>query len=170
MKPRANRSSGFVTDGGECALSRPALIGLLQAVLDRGMPFRFRAPGFSMFPFVRDGDVVTLSRLPGDSPALGQVVAFVHPETGKLTLHRVIGKRGDSCLIKGDNSPDADGLVPKASVLGYVTNVGRHGKKVFLGLGPERFLIACLSRRGLLLPSLSLVWKLARPIMRREAT
>jgi len=155
-------------EGG--SLSGRALLELLRAVLDKGVPCRFRAPGFSMSPFIRDGDVITVSRLSGCSLCSGRVVAFVHTGTGKLIVHRVVGKEDGRYLIKGDNSPHADGLVPRKNILGYVSKVERGGKRILLGLGPERLLIAFLSRRGLLLALLCRVGWLLRPFVRREST
>jgi signal peptidase I len=153
----------------EGALSLPgsAFIELLQAVLNKGTPFRFRAEGFSMYPFIRNGDVVTLSPLFDAVPRLGDVIAFVRPGTNRLIVHRVIGKRGSSFLTKGDNLSSVDGFIPEANILGNVTKVERNGKEVFSGIGPERILIALFSRRGVLFPLLLPVWKLVRPIMRR---
>jgi hypothetical protein len=152
--------------GGELSLSGTSLVDLFRAVLEKGVRFRFQAKGFSMSPFIKDGDVVTVSPLSDRSPGIGDVVAFIHQGTGKLVVHRLVGKRGDSYLIKGDNSPETDGLIPKANILGCVRKVERDGKKVFLGIGPERFLIAFLTRTGLLFPLLVPVWRLIRPIFR----
>lgn len=156
----------FIKEGGELSLSGPTLVELLRAVLGKGAPCRFRAKGFSMSPFVRDGDVITVSPLSGASPRRGDVVAFVRPGMEKLVVHRVVGKRGHSYLIKGDSTPEADGLIPEANVLGRVIRVERDGKEVFLGLGPERFLIAFLTGRGLLFPLLLPLWRLVRPIVK----
>jgi signal peptidase I len=147
-------------------LSGPALKGLLEAVLERGMPFRFKAHGFSMIPFVRNGDLITVSPLAGTRPGHGEVVAFIHPGNGKLVVHRVVGGKGSSCLIWGDNSPEADGMTPVTNILGRVTRVERDGKQIYLGLGVERHLIACLTRKGLFWPILRHVWPLVRPIFR----
>ena len=166
MKPQMAES--YILYGGEGTISNRALSELLQAVLDKGMPFRFRAPGFSMSPFIRDGDVITISRLSesGDSPGLGTVVAFSQPKTGKLVVHRVVVKKAGYFLIKGDNTPCADCFVPRANVLGYVNKVERNGKHVFIGLGPERFVIAFLSRKQLLVPLLRPLAALLRPFVR----
>jgi hypothetical protein len=48
--------------------------------------------------------------------------------------------------------------------------VQRNGTEVFFGLGQERFLIAFLGRRGLLLSLILPVWKVIRPIIRRSTT
>jgi hypothetical protein len=156
----------FVKKGGELSLSGPALIDLLQAVLNKGKPFRFRAKGFSMTPFVKDGDVVTVAPFSGASPRLGEVVAFIRPETGKLVVHRIVGKSGDSYLIKGDNVHDEDERIREVNVLGRVVAVERNGQRVRLGLGVERFAIAFLHQRGLLWKVGPPFWRIVRPLYR----
>ena len=158
----------FVKKGEELSVSGHLLKELLRTVLDKGASFRFRAKGFSMSPFIKDGDVVTVAPMLGTAPGLGDVVVFIHPHTEKLVIHRVVGKKPDSYLLKGDNFPDDDDFVPKANILGHVAKVERDGKSIFLGLGLERFLIAFLTRRRLL-PLLVPVWRLVRLIIGRSA-
>lgn len=142
-----------VVRGADLPLSGDALLDLMAAVLARGVPFRFRARGWSMAPFIRDGDVITVAPLGRAAPRVGEVVAFVRPEGGNLVVHRVVALRGASVAIQGDNVPEyPDGLVPPANLLGRVTRIERVGRPVWLGLGPERHVIAWLSRTGLLLP------------------
>jgi hypothetical protein len=152
---------------GEFSISGSALIELLQDVLGKGAPFRFRTRGFSMVPFIKDGDLVTVSPLLGSSPGLGDVVAFIQPGTRRLAIHRIIGKKDSSLLIKGDNTHQIDGLIPETNILGYVTRVERDGKKVSLGLGLERFFIALLARRGLLSLFFLSIWKIIHPLRNR---
>jgi hypothetical protein len=89
------------------------------------------------------------------------VVAFVQGEIEKLVAHRVIRIKANSYFMKGDGSAGVDSPVPTASILGLVT---RGRKRVFIGLGPERFLIALLTRNGLMVPLVRAVAKLLRPI------
>jgi hypothetical protein len=106
-----------------------------------------------MAPFIRDGDVITVSPLGGAPVRLGEVVAFLHPVAKKLVVHRVITRRDTAMLIQGDGIADGpDGLVSLERVLGRVTCVERAGRPVWLGLGPERVMIAWLSRARLLIP------------------
>ncbi len=119
-----------------------------------------------MFPFVRDEDTVTIAPLEC-SPRLGDTVAFSPAQTEKLFIHRVVGKEGDSLLLRGDNASSADGLHPRAAVIGRVVGIERRGKQVSRGLGPERVPIALLSRKGLLAPILRLVLNTARPFRKR---
>ena len=154
----------------EISLSGPALVELLRAVMDKGLPFRFRAKGASMSPFIKDGDVITVSPLSGALPRLGDVVAFTHPNTERLVVHRVVGKKGRYFLLKGDNVSRVENKVSRKKLLGFVNIVERNSKQVFLGLGPERFLIALLTRIGLFSHVLPCLLKLARPFSGRWAS
>jgi signal peptidase I len=169
LKPKEFTSALFLEEGKELLLSGPALIEMLRAVHAKGVPVRFRVRGFSMSPFIRNEDVVTISPLQDTSPGVGDVIAYVHRGTEKLFIHRVVKKKGETYFPKGDNSSEADESVPRENLLGVVTRVERKGKDVFLGLGPERFLIAFLGRRGLLLPLILPVWKVVRLFIKRSA-
>ncbi|MFH0845432.1 MAG: S24/S26 family peptidase [Pseudomonadota bacterium] len=170
MKSRKLKPALLIKKREELPILGPALIDLLRAVLDKEALFRFRAKGFSMVPFIKDDDVVTVSPLWGGSPGVGDVVAFVSPYSERLVVHRVVGKKGDHYLIKGDSAREPDGLVPRINILGRVRAVERNGKEILLGLGPERVLIARLTRNGLILNLLLPIWRLIRPIARRWAT
>lgn len=148
-----NHPQVFPVQEGELTLSGRALLDLMQAVLAKGVPFRFRARGWSMSPFIQDGDVITIAPFRVAPPKIGEVVAFVRPVLGNLVVHRVIALHGHAALIQGDSVPDqSDGLIPLENLLGRVTRIERHGQAAWLGLGPERNLIAWLSRARLLIP------------------
>jgi hypothetical protein len=106
-----------------------------------------------MAPFIRDGDVITVTPVMARSPRVGEVVAFVHPEGGRLVVHRMVGRRGKDVVILGDNDSACKKLeVPRENLLGRVTRIERNGHGVWLGLGPERVVIAWLSRVRWLTP------------------
>jgi len=164
-----SRKCAYIREERELTLTRAGIIVLLRAVVDRGASLRFQASGCSMFPFIKNGDVLTVSPLDSASLRRGDVVAFSRPETGKLVVHRIVGKRDGLFLIKGDNAPEADGLVAKAGIAGLVTRVERNGKGVNFGLGRERFLIAYCSHRDILMPLFRYASRIARPVVRRGA-
>jgi len=153
--------SSFTHPGGELHLSNLGQLELLRGMMERGVPLRTMARGFSMSPFIRDGDVLTIAPLDGRAPRLGEVVAFTLPDTGRLAIHRVIARRGGAWLFRGDNSPEPDGIVPRENFLGVVTCVERDGRDV--RLGAERALIAALNR-GQGLRRLKVLWYLPRRI------
>jgi len=163
-----NKPAIFSKKGGELKLSGPALVEILQAVLDKRVPVRFRAKGSSMTPFIKDGDVITVFPLEGSQPRLGDIVAFTHPVTRSLAVHRLIGKKGPDFRFKGDNVSGIEDIVALNSLLGCVKLVERNGRQVFLGLGPERFLIALLVRTRIFPTLLPFLWGLVRPVVKKR--
>ena len=144
-----------------------ALKDILVDVMKKGAAMRFQAKGFSMSPFIRDGDVLTLSPLKNHLPQIGDTVAFISPATESLLIHRVIGKRGGpTFLLKGDNLPEGDGPVPLMNIVAHVLRVERKGKETSFGLGPEKVLIALLNRVRLL-PALLLLLRKASAYMKK---
>jgi hypothetical protein len=156
---------GFVALEDEILLSAAALRQLMGDVLARGAAFRFRAGGHSMLPFIQDGDLLCIHPQEPCDLRVGHVVAYVPPGRSGLVVHRLVGRSKGTFLLQGDNLPGGpDGLVPGEYILGRVVSVERHGKPVRLGLGPERWAIALLSRAGWLRP---LVGPLAHLASRR---
>lgn len=152
----------LVTSQRDLHLSNQDLLVLMQAVLSQGQKFRFRVKGFSMMPFIRDGDVITAVPKRDHNYAVGDVIAFISSLSGHLVVHRVIAKKKAGYLIRGDGIADqCDGLIPFEHVLGQIICVERHGKRICMGFGPERFIIAGLSQIGLLVPlsSTLAVWR-----------
>lgn len=113
------------------SLSAPVIMELIEAVHEKGAPFRFKANGYSMTPAIRNGDIITVSPLANLSIKRGDVVAFRHPERPQMLVHRVLRKKGDHFLIKGDNCPTVDGWIPAENILGLITRVERNGKARF---------------------------------------
>lgn len=113
------------------SLSAPVIMELIEAVHEKGAPFRFKANGYSMTPAIRNGDIITVSPLEKLSLKRGDVVAFRHPERPQMVVHRVLTKRKNSFFISGDNLPQADGWIPAANILGVITCVERDGKTRF---------------------------------------
>ena len=143
-----------------------------------------------MSPFIKDGDVITIAPVQpsnsnphastsssvtiGGEPGVrtcgnGQVVAFVSPVSQRLVVHRIIGRHESCFLIQGDNLSGlvADTVHPD-DILGRVVRIERGRRRVWLGLGPERYVIAILSRAGLLLPILLRAGALTRFLRKRH--
>jgi hypothetical protein len=157
-----DRPAFYCRPGGVLTLSGAGLLEFIKAFLAKRAQFRFRALGFSMYPFIQDGDVITLLPLDGQAPKAGMVVAFCHPQSQKLVVHRLLATLADGCLIRGDSALAVDGVIPLTNILGIVRQVEREGKEVRLGLGPERRLIAWLSQHNLLQSLIHLCLQLLR--------
>lgn len=157
----------------EIGISGPGMAQLLRSVLARGVNFRFTASGSSMIPFIRSEDILLISPVAEAMPAFGQVVAFEHPVSGNLVVHRLVGRRRAGCLLRGDNYAVRDlDTIPNEYILGVVASIERSGATTCLGLGIERIPIALLSRFSLLTPLLrvlSSVKHFGAKIFRRAA-
>jgi signal peptidase I len=158
----------YKRDGGILLLSGPALLDMLRAVLDKRVSIRFTAPGFSMSPFIKDSDVITVSQIGTNAIRLGDAVAFVNPCNERLAVHRVVGIKKEALLIKGDNTPEPDGWIPSTQVLGRVTCLERANRRVRFGFGFESVVIAFLSRCGWLAPLMVLLRYIYRFLFKRK--
>lgn len=140
------------------------LFEIYEAVLSRKLSLRFQTVGFSMSPFIKDKDIITISPVSDYIDYLGKTVVFIHPETKKLFIHRIIGRSQDYYLIKGDNIFSSDGPIPRENILGVVTKIERKGKKIIFGLGYERYIISVLSKTKILNLGLRAVRLILAPI------
>ena len=134
----------------EKSLPNAELAQLAQETLAKGASFKFKAKGFSMAPFIKDQDVLTISPAGKGGVGIGQAAALLRPQSGKLLVHRVIWRAKQGCLIKADNGCAADGIFPETQIIGQVTKIERNGKDVVFGLGMEKHLISFLSVTGIL--------------------
>lgn len=117
----------------------------LRSFLANNITCKIRAQGFSMTPFIRDKDVLTISPLSDHSVKKGDIVAAIHPETNKFIVHRIIEKTDNGYILRGDNSTNIDGIIAPQNIFGYVQKIERNGKNIFLGLDPERSFIPFLT-------------------------
>ena len=155
-------SLSFTHLGGELHLSNLGQLELLRATVEAGIPLRTRVRGFSMSPFIRDDDVLTIVPMNSCAPRSGEVVASTLPDSGRLAIHRVIVRMGTGWLVGGDNCPQADGVILRENMIGRVVRVERQGHEVRLGLGAEARLIAWLQCAHVLMPAVYLVWRVRR--------
>jgi signal peptidase I len=122
-------------------------------VLRKGYPLRIKARGASMFPLVRDGDVVTVTPAVRTQVRVGDVICYERLP-GRLVVHRVIARAHDRLLAKGDALAGVDS-VHAAQLLGKVTVIERFGRVSRLDTYAARLgnrLMAVLSRRTPLFP------------------
>lgn len=120
----------------ELSIPGAAVMELLSAVHEKGAAFRFKAAGLSMTPAICNNDVITISPPEEIPPFVGEVVAFRHPRTGRLLVHRVVRKKQGAFNIRGDSLRCTDSHIPRENILGVVTAVERQGRVLFW---PDRF-------------------------------
>ena len=83
-----------------------------------GYGFRFRAKGRSMLPTIEDGEILHIEPVITRGPGVGQIVLFRKGE--EFRAHRVIRKRGDCFVTRGDAGLEEDGEIPRGQILGLV--------------------------------------------------
>lgn len=83
-----------------------------------------------MYPFIHEGDLVTLSACDVNKIRPGDVVALRHPAFGNLIIHRVIKVDPTRVKTKGDYNPVSDGWVERQSILAHVVRVQRDEREV----------------------------------------
>lgn len=123
---------------GAITCNRIDFLLLATQILAERNVLRFRAHGGSMYPFVRDGDVLQVEPVRLSSVRVGDVVLFQDAED-RLTVHRVIGIRRDrnrvALVTKGDSSCRPDSPVYPEQILGRLTSVSREGKTLYMSGG-----------------------------------
>lgn len=110
------------------------LLELSKDIFRKGKSIRFQAKGWSMRPFIRDGDFIVVSPIKNSSIKTGDVVFHLTTEN-KVIVHRVIRKHEKDqdnriiMFIKGDATFSSPEKVDIKNVLGKVVAVERNGQK-----------------------------------------
>jgi len=108
------------------------LLKLSRDILEKGKSIRFQAKGWSMRPFIRDGDFIVVSPVKSSSIRKGDVVFYSDAEN-KIIVHRIIRKykKNDRIivLIKADASFGSPEKVDIHNVLGKVVAIERNGRE-----------------------------------------
>jgi len=108
------------------------LLKLSRDILEKGKSIRFQAKGWSMRPFIRDGDFIVVSPVKSSSIRKGDIVFYSNAEN-KIIVHRIIRKykKNDriAVLIKADASFGSPEKVDIQNVLGKAIAIERNGRE-----------------------------------------
>lgn len=96
---------------------------LTHALLAGGAGFSFEAKGRSMWPTIQDGDILQVQRTNWAKLRLGDIVLF--KTCDGLKAHRIIRRRGESFVTRGDAGIDVDGEIRREQLLGKVVGMER---------------------------------------------
>jgi signal peptidase len=125
----------------EVSLKQYEFRELSSDILGQGGSFSFKAHGSSMYPFIRDGDVLTVKQKEYSALKIGDI-AFCRSSDKRLIVHRVVDKKIRNnklmFLMRGDSVFNNDGWIYSDQVLGKVVSIQRD--KNFIDLDKEGLL------------------------------
>jgi hypothetical protein len=111
-------------------------------LLSQGFSVTFRAPGWSMHPTIRDGEIITAEPVAPAQVKRGEVVLYRVGEA--LLAHRIVrlltGNGYDHFLLRGDAPGARTEGVPAGQILGRVVCTVRDHKRVRLSTAGARLL------------------------------
>ncbi|HUT25764.1 MAG TPA: S24/S26 family peptidase, partial [Sumerlaeia bacterium] len=107
---------------------REMALPLVRDLLGSGRSVRLAACGWSMRPFLRDGDVVEIAPATISGLRRGDVAAVAaspDEDAGPgseddLIVHRFVRREGARLVLQGDACPAPDAPVPESALLGRV--------------------------------------------------
>jgi len=110
---------------------------LRKEIIRQGRSVQIFASGYSMFPFLRKGDLLTVEPVPMETIKRGDIVVFEMEE--KWIAHRVIKIRNSTkaleFLLRGDTCMAFDPVVDKENFIGSVQVFTRKNSKKVLSKG-----------------------------------
>jgi len=89
---------------------------------------RLKVTGTSMLPSVWPGDILIVSQCNAADLSPGQIVLCYRNQG--FVAHRLVGKRGNCLITRGDSLPYEDRPFGDDEVLGQVVSILRHGRPV----------------------------------------
>lgn len=126
-------------------LSKEASIEIIRDVLSKGLSFRLKLYGGSMFPYIKNNTEVIIRKNEFNKINIGEIVIF---ETSKKNIaHRVLKNNNQYLITKGDNEFNNDGMVSEKQYIGSVVGIIKNQKIKYLkyNIFSENYLFAKLS-------------------------
>ena len=113
--------------------SSSSLAHLSGDLLSLGLGVRFRAPGTSMHPTIRHGDVITVEPVAPSKLKKGDII--LHRFQGDIIAHRIVNiEEKNGCgltfILRGDASTTCDAPVKPEQVLGKVVGLERDNRPI----------------------------------------
>ena len=100
----------------------------VEQILIAGNPVRFPITGWSMYPFLSDGDMVTVEPIGNRRLRINDAVLYRRTD-GPLVLHRIIRINHDQIFCCGDNQTDIEGPLKREQMIGILQSYSHRGKQ-----------------------------------------
>ena len=126
-----------------------AFAHLAQQLSASAITFRFQAKGRSMVPLIQDGDVLQVEPVGKRKLKVGDIVLF--RKAGGFKAHRILQKKGEAFITRGDAGMHTDGEVSRGQIVGRVVSKQcvRTGQEISVSsvAARMRFFLAEVRRR-----------------------
>ena len=140
--------------GNMVVLPNESFFKEVKALLDKGKRVLIQVKGRSMRPFLQDGDTVELIPATDRSVRWGAIV-LAHADDYGIILHRVIRRKKEKVLLRGDAQTRAIDVTTVNNVWAYTETAYRREKKIKLNSFGRRCAFVCwfllMPFRGILL-------------------
>lgn len=110
-------------------ISNDEFFGYICSLLSSGESVRLKVKGYSMTPvIINERDEVILVPCNVSAPHKNDIVLFKEPKTGSYILHRIVGKRNDTFIIRGDGNAFVKESCSIDDIAGVVTKIYRNSR------------------------------------------
>lgn len=100
---------------------------IIREQIENGGQVSFTPKGNSMLPLFRNNrDIVTLKK--PDFPLKKYSVVFYQRENGQYVLHRLVGIKRATYIMRGDNQIRNESNITKEQIIAIVSEFTRNGK------------------------------------------
>jgi len=142
MASEESQNQGRTSKADDEALILPSLVSANHLLIDlstellgRGKSVRFRAPGRSMYPTIRENETITVEPVAPQDVKVGDIILYRLEES--VIAHRVIRierREGNAhrFILCDDTLGTLDDPVEAEQVLGKVVSVERAGRSIDL--------------------------------------
>jgi ATP-binding cassette, subfamily B, bacterial len=107
------------------------LYNISDELLNSDRQVRLRVGGYSMYPFLRNGDIITISKCSLDELKKGDIIVF--KSGNRWIAHRLLiiksSENKNSLVSKGDTCRRKDPVISEENFIGKVISYSRKGKE-----------------------------------------
>ncbi len=90
----------------------------------------FETSGFSMWPFMRQGEKLVIKKVPADDLRVGDIILY--RANNQLVCHRLVKKNRDFLYTRGDNSLSSPEVITQEIFIGKVVGIIRNNRMISL--------------------------------------